>query len=284
MGTFDVRNRKTWQQYADEGIILIGVGGSPYDEHPSPDFGDRKAKGESSMSLVAKDLGISNDPRYREVIKIVTRGDLEGTKVDQIAARVKSIHRQNRGDPMKAINWGLDGLHSIVMDQHELIAARLVARNAQSTKIVCWDKKHKIGMAISDNYMLGMASRELGYSVFVQQNTLGQTNVFSRHKDGPDMSEVAAALRTEESFARNFSISTDVNVHQPGQIEQVPIWCYQMPGESMLNGSERASDVEPTFIPLERIFELVVKYIRFANSVSSAEENHHHLLQRAMPQ
>src|SRR4051812_17646843 len=45
-----------WKEYFDQGTILVGVGGGPFDEHPSPDFGDRKAENLSATLLVARDL------------------------------------------------------------------------------------------------------------------------------------------------------------------------------------------------------------------------------------
>lgn len=91
-GTFSPDGR-SWQEYLETGDILVGVGGGPYDEHRNDEFGDRKARGESALSLVAKALGLAHDCRYRRLVEEVTKADLGPVEHLHPANVMKAMYR-----------------------------------------------------------------------------------------------------------------------------------------------------------------------------------------------
>lgn len=121
-GTLPPEKGKTWRDYLKGGQILIGVGGGPFDEHASAEFGDRKLEGESATSLVAKDLGIEKHPLYRKLIIEVTKADLNVTGIMDIGSRLKSMYRMFPDDPERCIAWAEHAILSIINDQHDLKA------------------------------------------------------------------------------------------------------------------------------------------------------------------
>lgn len=64
------------EEYHREGWLLIGVGGGQYDEHPN---GMRARRhGECAATLIAKDLGVREHPRYRAVLDYALGNDASG--------------------------------------------------------------------------------------------------------------------------------------------------------------------------------------------------------------
>ncbi|MCX6721022.1 MAG: hypothetical protein NT026_00190 [Candidatus Staskawiczbacteria bacterium] len=59
-----------------KGEIMVGVGHGRFDEHPA--LGEPRKEGECAATLVAKHLGIMDNPAWSKLIKFVTINDLKG--------------------------------------------------------------------------------------------------------------------------------------------------------------------------------------------------------------
>lgn len=257
---------KSWKDYEKEGIILIGVGGSPFDEHASPEFGDRKILGESTTSLVAKALGIDQDLLYKRIIAEVTESDLKtigDTGMFHMASVIQQMYRDG-ADPMFVIDWAQAGLRALAARQERYLAACGSIQNREGIVQSLPNSKNRLLAIDSDNDQIGPAARSLGFAVLIQRRSTGHTLIFSNKKLGIKMCKVARAIRTAELCARGKDREAkDYKsiLKDPGQLELVPNWCYQVPGENLLNGTETVDGLEPTRIEPMKILELVIEHV-----------------------
>jgi hypothetical protein len=264
---------KTWRDYLAEGTLLIGVGGGPLDEHPSPEFGDRKAKGMSTMKLVAKDLGLDKSQLYRRLIQQVTKGDLEKAESQlDISVVVKAKHR--RGASLdEVIRWVFPAFDDMVASQQQFLDAVREARNVELVEIDGPNgQKVCVGLGYSENEQLWAGARYYfqgrgkQLAALVECRSSGSVQVFGNQNLGVSMRRVAGAWRYHELCARNLKRDAEdykKSLEDPGQMTLVPNICYQIPGENVLNRSETAPGVEVTCLAADEIRDLVCDYIVF---------------------
>lgn len=255
---------KTWKDYDREGTILIGVGGSPFDEHPNPEFGDGKAKGLSATMLVAQDLGLDESPLYQDLVELVTKQDLGKCPPDpfSLGNLMKLAHR-NKQPFQEIINWVFGCLRDFVAKQRRFLEAQ---RDFREQAEVTETETGKVALVFSDNDEMAPASRAAGIAVLVRVQGNGHVQILTNKKMRLDLSEVVAAIRYHELKARKKDDLadglSDKALKSPGQLKCVPNWCYQQPGENILNGSETASGLEVTELKPEKIFQLVCKHLK----------------------
>lgn len=88
---------KSWEDHAREGTILIGLGGSPFDEHPQSD-GDEGFPGECATTLVARAVHAPRDGVAGDFIGHVWRVDTQPASRWGIGELVKSLNRRYPDD------------------------------------------------------------------------------------------------------------------------------------------------------------------------------------------
>jgi hypothetical protein len=277
-GTLPPDKGKTWRDYFREGKILLGVGGSNLDEHASPEFGDRKLEGQSATSLVAKDLGIEKHPLYRRLIAEVTKADLNITGILDIGSRLKSLYRMYPDDPERCIAWAEDAILSIIADQQAIMdAQRELKANGHGREVSNrqGDTFWVVGIH-SDNPQMAYASRGPSerIAVLIQRRSSGHILILSNQKFAVQMHRVAGAIRYNELVDGGFKAEAARYKHvleKHGQIELVPNWCYQMPGEALLNGTETVVDLQPTVLSDEQLMNIVCEYISFGSPLTEEE-------------
>lgn len=97
----------------EEGILAVGVGGGPLDEHPMN--GNPRKEGECEATLTAEALRKKSDRVLSRVLEEIRHCDLtREVRPTQLATLVKVRHRQNKNDPRKVIAWtnqALDALY-----------------------------------------------------------------------------------------------------------------------------------------------------------------------------
>lgn len=97
----------------ERGILAVGIGGGPLDEHPV-DKTPRK-EGECEATLTAKALRKHSDPVLRRILEEVRHCDLtKDVRPTQLSTLIKVRHRQHRDDPQRVIAWtnqALDALY-----------------------------------------------------------------------------------------------------------------------------------------------------------------------------
>lgn len=260
---------KTWQQHQEEGTLLIGIGGGPFDEHPTFDA-DRKL-GESACKLVAKHLKIDTHVIYKRLIELVTEADQSGVHEFHIANRLKTRYRLNPNNPDKAIRLINDILDDWEQEQRLFVDARrqlqLMSNNKElDTITLSTGEEIKFVVIESDNYKMGAAARSLKIPLLIQKSpTKGFIQIFSdKERYKFSLKRIAALIRKAESMINGMTDEEISKIDQPtlereGKIPEAWNWYYQVPGQNLLNGAESAPDTPPTKIPLHIIVEVVKK-------------------------
>lgn len=104
-------------------------------------------------------------------------------------------------------------------------------------------------------------------AVLVQVRSSGRVQILTNHKFGVRMHKAARAIREAELRAQGRVaeiIQHADELENPGQLSIVPAWCYQMPGENLLNGSETACNLPKTLLSPIEICRIIQTYIEFA--------------------
>ncbi len=265
----------TWRQYLEGGTILIGVGGGPFDEHPSAEFGDRKEEKLSATLLVARDLGLDKSMLYRRLVQRTTENDLNAvTAEDTLSNIIKLMYRGGDDiDPMDVIGWAFTALDAMVDHQRQFMVA--IDKFSKEAMVHTRERpdgsKFDLAFIKSDNKQMWAAARYRNkqLAVLIQQRTSGRVQIFGNPNLGVNMQRIAGAIRYNELMARGQQTTASEHMNtldQPGQMPLVPCWCYQMPGHNLLNGSETASNLEPTRLTAEWIRHLVLENIEFVNT------------------
>lgn len=269
----------SWQEYEAQGIVLIGVGGGPFDEHPSADFGDRKAEKASSTLLMARALGLENNPLYKGLIKMVTENDLGlVNSQSELSNIVKLMHRTGM-DPFDVVRWTFEAVNAMVESQRNFLSACAAFKQADVRTFDGGPNgRFSLALVHSDNCQMGVAARykRSDLAAVIQVRTSGHVQVLTNQKLGVRMHKVARAIRERELIAHLQAAEAkrhNAELEEPGQLPFVPGWCYQMPGENLLNGSETACGVPKTRLDPLTICRIVQANIEFAPPPEKKEDD-----------
>lgn len=262
---------KTWQEYLKEGTLLIGVGGGPFDEHPSKDFGDRKAKKLSATMLVAIDLGLEKHQLFKQLVAMVTQNDQNPVDHKDALSNIVKIMHRTVDDPRKVMAFASEAIDAIVASQAQFIEATEEFRAKATVKTITAPDgtRCQIGFIESDNPQISAAARYRNndLAALVQRRESGRVAIFgNQHGLGVKMHRIVGAIRRAELIAhdcRQKAIDHANILEEPGQLALVRNWCSQEPGGNMLNGSETAPNLEPTWLRDEEIMHVVCDNIDF---------------------
>ncbi len=90
------------EELEKDGILAIGVAGGWSDEHPTKN--KVRTRQECTMTLVAKKLGVENDPTLQSILKYVLWEDTHGGGRSELAGLVKTLHAQYP-DSLEQVIW-----------------------------------------------------------------------------------------------------------------------------------------------------------------------------------
>jgi hypothetical protein len=245
-----------------QGILLLGVGGGRFDEHPTLDNG-RKAE-ECAATLVAGELGVLDDPSMQKILRFVKSRDLEGNSTPfDLSYMVKLLHRRSPNDPDKVIDWTIAGIEAKYEEQRDFFT---VARNEFETKakveeVQVGSRRVRIAAIESDSESVSKYARsEYGgrAGIVIQKRSSGNVSILVNKQMGLDMRDVVRMIRLAEQQAKGKFETTDSDkLTAEGNVRGVEEWFYHERGQMLLNGSLTATGVPPTRLDLERIREIV---------------------------
>lgn len=250
-------------EYAPDGKLHIGVGGGPFDEHPGPN--NQKKDGECAATLVAKALGVDNDPALEPLLHYAWVRDLRGgAHPFELETLVKVFHRQFPNRPLKVIRWVEMAIEAKYQEQLQFVTETKTEfeRAAEVEEIAGpGGRTLKMVSVVSDNPLMNKFARSAqgGYvAIIIQQQTSGNVQIFTDKRFGIDLRDVVRMIRLEEQKANGELITTDWReLEVEGKIEGIEEWYYHREGQMLLNGSLTAPNVPPTRLSLKQIKEIV---------------------------
>lgn len=96
---------KPVEEWMSKGFLPVGIWGSPFDEHRN---GSRPRRhGECAATLMAKHLGISEDPKLKPILQYVLGCDYgnQDYQEDGLSVLVKKIHWLCPTEPLMVMSW-----------------------------------------------------------------------------------------------------------------------------------------------------------------------------------
>lgn len=262
-GSQNYRGR-TAEECEKDGILMIGVGGGRFDEHPNG--GNSRKEDECAATLVAKALGVDENPALGRILQYVARSDLKGhTQPFELAALTKDLNALYPDTPRRVTGRISELLEA---KYHQQVAFWSNAQQALDGAITFEvfegpSGPIKLAIARSDNPEASKFARSEaggGADIVIQHQTRGNTQVFINRKSGKgiiSLRDLARMVRIEEQKLKGSFLVRDWNLLAvEGKIEGAEEWYYHPEGEMLLNGSLTAPNVPATKISLERLIEL----------------------------
>jgi len=254
-------DEKFLQQYARKGVISVGVGGGPLDEHPKA--GSKRKEGECGATLVAKALEIDDDPGIKEILKLALNSDLKGNnQPGDISSLANLMSRQSPKDPEKVIKWVekairakyKEQLHFHTVTREEFSHAVKVEFVKSGAGVV------KMAVIISDDEQASKFARSTegpGAAIVIQRKTSGNVQIYTAKKFGINLDDVARMINLTEQQVGGRILSTDWKTLSAEGTIPGGRWHYFPQGGMILNGSLTYPDVPATKIPLEQIERII---------------------------
>ena len=252
------------EDYEAKGVLLIGVGGGRFDEHPTAT--KNRKEGECAATLVAKALGINDNPALSIILKFVTDKDLKGSGTPfDLGGVVKTWLQQRPDEPIKAIGWVMVGLD--VKYQEQLSFLTETKEEFEKNSYIfqtTGPKGDKIKVAVcrSDDQQINKFARSVyggNASIVVQQQTTGNVQIFVDGRSGLKLYEVVKLIRLKEQMVKGEIITNNwKELALDGKVAGAEEWYFQESGQMLLNGSLTANGVPPTKLTLDEIIRLIV--------------------------
>lgn len=235
------------------GSLLVGLGGGMFDDH---------VHGECAAILVAKRLGVSDDPSLKKLLNGVLIADSEADGcLYWLAEEIKNLNRYWSGSVhVEALYERIQPFIFVqVARQKEFLEARKLF-DVRYKNRVC-------GVPVSvadavDNPQYQHAARAGGAKVIIQRNTHGLTQIFGCEDLNPfllAMKVRKAELSMMHNGSRPSRFISDEELLVKGTLSEIPQWCADEP--FLLNGSESYPDVSPSRINFRDLVQLVEKHI-----------------------
>lgn len=256
---FDSRTPEECEQ---NGIFLVGVGGGRFDEHPNGDEG--RKENECATTLVAKALGLDEDPTLWYILDYVRRTDLKGGRQPlDLISLVEKRNRRRPGDPEKVIERTIEDLEDVRFQQIGFMAS--VKENIE-TEIFKTRNGREVKLAVirSDSVEASRYARSKsggGADITIQLRSSGNVQICLNQKGGRgianSLDDLTVRVRLEEQKIQGVVTENRRHILVGEKVEGLKEWYYHPSKVLLLNGSETAPNVPPTRIPLERLIELV---------------------------
>lgn len=254
---------RTANDYEKEHALLVGIGGGRFDEHPTTD-GDRK-EGECAATLVAKALGIADDPSLEKILKFAVNNDLKAAAHPfDLAYIAKVMHQQYPNNPEIVMEWVMAGLEAKYHEQasffnetkkeFDRIAEIEVIQGPRGKSI-------KMTTVVSDDEQMSKFARSVyggNIAVVIQKKSSDNVQIYTNRQYGLTLYDVAQMLRLAEQEAKGKIVTKEWKaLASEGKVEGAEEWFFFQAGQILLNGSLTATGVPPTKLSLEKIREIV---------------------------
>lgn len=258
-----VPDARSANDYEKEGALLVGIGGGRFDEHPTVD-GECK-EGECAATLVAKALGIADDPSLEKILKFAVNNDLKAAAHPfDLAYVAKVMHQQYPNNPEIVMDWVMTGLEAKYHEQASFFneTKKEFDKVAEIEVIPCpRGKMLKMATIISDNEQMSKFARSVcggNIAIIIQKKSSDNVQIYTNRQYGLTLYDVAQILRLTEQEAKGKIVTKEWKaLASEGKVEGAEEWFFHHAGQMLLNGSLTATGVPPTKLSLEQVKEIV---------------------------
>jgi len=264
---------KTWQQlHEEEGIVCVGVAGSPYDEHGLPDH----LRGqECAATLVAKSLGIAYRPEMKLFLDLLLQHDRNGENFQlSNSANIRRMHKywskKGLGAEIETIEYGMQALEMFLVAQQQFFneTKKEYDEYARNTKIRYRGNLLNITTICSDNEDISAYAKYRGAQLVIVKNQRGHTFIDTAKSPVIVLNEVIANLRMRElDLKRGRYHYQDPKLYEEGAYPGLDEWYFQQEAGRIMNGSPSAPNKPPTRIQFREVVDIVINTLKNAAMV-----------------
>ncbi len=255
--TPDGRSAEEWEA---KGYLLIGIGKGRFDEHSSSQETTERQKDQCSATLVAKALGVDQEPALGLILKYTLNNDAKGSSNPfDVVDRIKLFYSQKPNNPELALNWVFDYMDAKFDEQKGFFNAtkEQFERSAKVEKIIGPKEMELTLVSIeSDNEQINKYARSdygINADIVAVKRSTGNVQVFFNQKRGLKPYDLIKILRSEEQIASgNIFISDWSQLSTYGKAFDKDVWYFQENTQTIMNGSLTAK-VPPTKLSFEKI-------------------------------
>ena len=242
-------SQETMNQWEKEGSVLIDFGGGIFDHHMDNSF---------SSLLVAKFLGIENNPELKAILEYLREDDNFGlhNKFGDLAHIIKMMYKQNI-DIQKIFDFAFSALNTMIYFDDK--SKKEFEEKGKIHKIKRGKSKIKVAIIESDNQNISRyALQNERIGVVVQKRSSGHIMIFTNNIYNIDLRDIVGAIRKKELEIlgkTNIDIKT---LKREGKHPEIQHWYYHKSLNALLNGSDALADTPPTKMPLDEIIKIVL--------------------------
>lgn len=252
---------KDWKQYHKEGVLLVGVGASCFDEHPAA-LGDRKEE-HCAATLVAKYLKIQEKPELEQLLRYTLTNDTKGgnNPFDLAALITLGNKRWFDTNPQDILEWCMQPIQWWIEKQIKFFVETKKEFDEYANVFECIYQGRNITVVAiqsSDPEIGAYARSDYGANaqVVIQQNSKKQVTISTQKRAKICLDDVIEALRQKEAYWKRID-SKNLKLRVNGTIPEIEEWYYDKPAARILNGSLSAPNVKPTKIAFDEIVKIV---------------------------
>lgn len=246
------------ENFQDQGILPIDVGGGFFDHHNTADSRD-----ETATTLVARYLDIEKRPELNYLLNYVREDDLAGlhNRYGELVHVIKSMYKQ--GMPTnKVIEFTLQVIHVMQEGQRNwhYIVREEYEEKKKIIKVKRYKRKLKAAIIESDNIQIANFAIAMdNVSVVIQKRSTGHIMILTNKHHKIDLREAVGAIRKKEAEIRGITKDLDPKRLQfEGTNSMTPMWFYHKSLNSFLNGSDALAKTEATQVPFRDIVGFVL--------------------------
>lgn len=247
--------QKTAEELLAEGILLVGIGGGMFDEHPTIDSERKKDK--CAATLIAEHLGLDDDPALEMILSFVERDDLSGSgSIFELGSLCRKMY--NILPTEKVILWATMALEAIYREQAQFAHQALIEYSkARISTVRNGENSAKIVTIESDDETVAKFARSArggAAALVIQKQSTGNVQIFSNRKFRPNMEKIARFIRLSEQKTKGKILTLKPeDLERDGSVRGAEEWHFFKKGQMLLNGSSSHPDVPPTKIALTEI-------------------------------
>ncbi len=252
---------RSWKEWHKDGYLLVGLGASCFDEHPSEK--DKRSEQHCAATLVAKYLDIEERLELEQLLRYTFTNDTKGGNNPFDLAALITLGNKTYFDidPQGIMEWAMQPVKWWLLKQIHFFTKTKKEFDDHAYIFECLHKGKQVTVVAiqSDDVEIGAYARsQYGASaqVVIQQNKKGQVSISSQKRANVCFDEVIAAIRQRECSLKKINfVGLDLKVD--GTTPQLEEWYYDKPAARILNGALSAPTVPATKIPFEQIINIV---------------------------
>jgi hypothetical protein len=227
-----------------EDILLLGLGGGPFDEH----VGDEGKTRECCATLVAKFLGLDQDFCLQKILKYVLHTDKNPPNLTlDLAPTIVRFQKQG---------YGLNVV--LAYTEMTIDAAYEDQKNVKEEAIMVNGRESFIAITKGDDLDISRFMRLFGAAVIVVENSRGQISIMTNREYALDLRDILRIIRIwEQKKDGGVQVKDWKTLEIEASIPALHKWFFHKDSNSILNGGPKRPDVPATKLSLNEVVSAV---------------------------